>query len=134
LFDGPVSGRDAMAFHMKMMKEAQSDDEEDEEHENMPGAKAEPALSSKARLFGNPTPFPNEDLLEKLSNKLAKEEQESHRLSNTNGAGIKLSIGGGTVFQLDPADDVDQKKSKNSNKKKPAPIKKLPEIHVVDLS
>jgi hypothetical protein len=37
LFDGPVSGRDAIAFHMKMMKEAQSDDDEDEEEENIQG-------------------------------------------------------------------------------------------------
>lgn len=84
-FEGMGSGDDA-AFHYEMMKEAALDDEDDEEDdddldigksdsnkENHPPE----GLSSKARLFGNPTPFPNEALLEKLSNKLAQEEEES---------------------------------------------------------
>ena len=59
-----------------MMKEAALEDSESDEEvevdkdsnkENIPPE----GLSTKARLFGNPTPFPNEALLEKLSNKLA---------------------------------------------------------------
>jgi hypothetical protein len=59
-----------------MLKEAREDDEEDsgdsdEEEEKQGKMVTEQNLSMKARLFGNPTPFPNEALLEKLSNKLA---------------------------------------------------------------
>ena len=81
-FEGMGSGDDD-AFHREMMKEAALDDEEDDEDEeedeiehvthsdsNKENRPPE-GLSSKARLFGNPTPFPNEALLEKLSNKLA---------------------------------------------------------------
>lgn len=86
-FEGIGSGEDD-AFHREMMKEAALDDEEDEEDDDdeieqvahsdsNKENRAHEALSSKARLFGNPTPFPNEALLEKLSNKLAQEEEES---------------------------------------------------------
>ena len=64
----PFEGDD---FHYEMMKEAALEGESEEEEEIQPVE-----LSSKARLFGNPTPFPNEALLEKLSNKLAQEEEE----------------------------------------------------------
>jgi len=55
-------------------------------------------LSLKARLYGNPTPFPNEALLEKLSNKLAQEEKE-HLRNDT----VRVSINGGaSAFKQDP--------------------------------
>ena len=78
-----------------MLKEAREQDEadgseeEEEQHQN---------LSLKARLYGNPTPFPNEALLEKLSNKLAQEEKE-HLRNDT----VRVSINGGaSAFKQDP--------------------------------
>jgi hypothetical protein len=46
-----------------------------------------------ARLYGNPTPFPNEALLEKLSNKLAQEDKEIHD-------NLRVSISGGRAFKV----------------------------------
>jgi hypothetical protein len=77
-FEGLGSDEDA-AFHFEMMKNAARDDEDDGEDDDeelsmkLPesSARSNQGLSNKARLFGNPTPFPNEALLEKLSNKLA---------------------------------------------------------------
>jgi len=50
-----------------MLKEAREEEEDDDSEEE----EEKQTLSMKARLYGNPTPFPNEALLEKLSNKLA---------------------------------------------------------------
>ena len=48
----------------------------------------------KARLYGNPTPFPNEALLEKLSNRLAQEDKDIHDKH------LRVSISGGRVFKM----------------------------------
>ena len=78
-------------------------------------------LSSKARLYGNPTPFPNQALLEKLSNKLAQEEAESNSHGNnraigTNNShsGIKLSIG--PMFKVDSEGELVAKGKTNAKK------------------
>lgn len=81
---------DQLAFHFDMMKQASNDDDDEEDededqpeddeknHDSKENDNKMGGLSSKSRLFGNPpSPFPNEALLEKLSNKLALEEQES---------------------------------------------------------
>ena len=61
------------AFHLQMLKEAGEEEEDEDASEDEDDNKqaADHTLSMKARLYGNPTPFPNEALLEKLSNKLA---------------------------------------------------------------
>jgi hypothetical protein len=64
-----------------MLKEAREEEEQDGQSEEAessrkPNQITDQNLSMKARLYGNPTPFPNEALLEKLSNKLAQEEKE----------------------------------------------------------
>lgn len=113
-FESMGSGDNA-AYHYEMMKEAAldgevdyQDEDEEEVHDQGPNKENMPPeeLSSKARLFGNPTPFPNEALLEKLSNKLAQEEEESlnqnHRLLGTDHISIKLPVGSsGPVFKID---------------------------------
>ena len=86
-----------------MLKEAREDDEEDsgdsdEEEEKQGKMVTEQNLSMKARLYGNPTPFPNEALLEKLSNKLAWEEKD---LQNN----LRVSINSAPVFKVDSDND-----------------------------
>jgi hypothetical protein len=81
-----------------MLKEAREDDDQDigsdeEEEEGHEKQVGEHPLSMKARLYGNPTPFPNEALLEKLSNKLAQEDKEIHD-------NLRVSISGGPVFKV----------------------------------
>jgi len=81
-----------------MMLEAEQDEDSDgiddcydEDHPDFEAGgdakKSEQPLKS-SRLFDNlPTRFPNEELLEKLSNKLAEEEKESlasHHAKNSN--------------------------------------------------
>jgi len=70
-----------------MMLEAEQEDDsegidgyDDEPHFEVAREtkKIEAPIQSSSRLFDNlPTRFPNEELLEKLSNKLAEEEKES---------------------------------------------------------
>jgi hypothetical protein len=86
-------------FHKQMMLEAEQDEDsdgiddcyDDDHHPHFEAGedakKIEQPLKS-SRLFDNlPTRFPNEELLEKLSNKLAEEEKESlasHHAKNSN--------------------------------------------------
>ena len=87
-----------------MLKEAREEDDQDlgsedeeEEEERLDKKVVEHSLSMKARRYGNPTPFPNEALLEKLSNKLAQEEKEIHE-------NLRVSISGGPVFKVGEID------------------------------
>ena len=103
------------AFHLQMLKEANEEDEEEVESQDVQVSKPynDLPLTIKSRLYGNPTPFPKDDLLEKLSNKLAEEEQEIHdnfrnSLSGNKGAKVDQE---GLVYQF-------------SNDKKHLPMKR----------
>ena len=70
-YEAAIANEGGEAFHLQMLKEAREEEEEDSEEEEEKEKAEQHTLSMKARLYGNPTPFPNEALLEKLSNKLA---------------------------------------------------------------
>lgn len=99
--DGLV-GDELAAYHMKMIREAEDegesfDDDLEPEHQDSRFA---------------PSPFPNEALLEKLSNKLAQEEKEQRE-------NLKVSISGGRVFKSDQP-EVSPSTKKSVSKKEPS--------------